>query len=118
LEAVADLQLARFKSDPRNQGRLMTRGLWRYSRHPNYFGDAVQWWGLWCIAAAVGGWWTAIGPALMTFLLLQVSGVAMLERKMRRTRPEYEKYVRTTSAFVPMRPRRAEVAPRAVVAGQ
>jgi len=104
-ESVGDFQLTRFKSDPRNQGRLMNRGLWHYTRHPNYFGDAVQWWGLWLFAAATGAWWTAIGPALMTFLLLRVSGVAMLEKRLKRTRPEYDEYCRRTSAFVPMRPR-------------
>lgn len=104
-ETVADFQLARFKDNPRNDGTLMERGLWRYSRHPNYFGDAVQWWGLFLIAAATGAWWTAIGPALMTFLLLRVSGVTMLEKGMRRRHDDYEAYCRRTSAFVPMPPR-------------
>jgi len=85
----------------------MERGLWRYTRHPNYFGDALLWWGLWLIAGATGAWWTAIGPALMTFLLLRVSGVAMLEQKLRKTCTDYEAYVRRTSAFVPLPPRRA-----------
>lgn len=106
-ESVGDWQLASFKADPNNQGRLMDRGLWRYTRHPNYFGDAVQWWGLWLFAAATGAWWTAVGPAVMTFLLVRVSGVAMLERRLRRSRPEYEDYCRRTSAFVPMPPRQA-----------
>ena len=106
-ETVGDWQLARFKADPRSRGKLMDRGLWRYTRHPNYFGDAVQWWGLWLFAAATGAWWTAIGPAVMTFLLVRVSGVAMLERRLRRSRPEYEDYCRRTSAFVPLPPRRA-----------
>jgi len=104
-ESIGDWQLASFKADPRNQGQLMDRGLWRYTRHPNYFGDAVQWWGLWLFAAATGAWWTAIGPAVMTFLLVRVSGVAMLERRLRRSRPEYEDYCRRTSAFLPMPPR-------------
>ena len=105
-EAVGDWQLARFKADPRHRGELMDRGLWRYTRHPNYFGDAVQWWGLWLFAAATGAWWTAVGPALMTFLLVRVSGVALLEKRLQKTRPEYEAYCRRTSAFVPMRPRK------------
>jgi steroid 5-alpha reductase family enzyme len=106
-EAVGDWQLAAFKADPRNRGALMDRGLWRYTRHPNYFGDAVQWWGLWLLAAATGAWWTAIGPAVMTILLVRVSGVAMLERRLRKSKPEYEDYCRRTSAFLPMRPHRA-----------
>ena len=105
-EAVGDWQLARFTADPRHRGKLMDRGLWRYTRHPNYFGDAVQWWGLWLFAAATGAWWTAVGPALMTFLLVRVSGVALLEKRLQKTRPEYEAYCRRTSAFVPMRPRK------------
>jgi steroid 5-alpha reductase family enzyme len=105
IESVADVQLASFRGNPRNQGRVMKTGLWRYSRHPNYFGDALLWWGLWLIALSVGGWWTAIGPAVMTLLLLRVSGVAMLERKLRRSRPGYDDYVQSTSAFVPMPPR-------------
>ena len=85
----------------------MDRGLWRYTRHPNYFGDAVVWWGLWLFAAATGAWWTAIGPALMTFLLMRVSGVALLERRLLKTKPQYEEYARRTSAFLPMPPRQA-----------
>jgi steroid 5-alpha reductase family enzyme len=105
-ETVADWQLARFKDDPRNRGRLLDRGLWQYTRHPNYFGDALQWWGLWLFAAATGAWWTAVGPALMTFLLLRVSGVSLLEKRLRSSKPEYEEYCRRTSAFFPMRPSR------------
>jgi steroid 5-alpha reductase family enzyme len=103
-ETVADWQLARFKTDPRNKGRLLDRGLWRYTRHPNYFGDAVQWWGLWMFAAATGAWWTAIGPAVMTFLLVRVSGVKLLEQRLVRSKPDYEEYCRRTSAFIPMKP--------------
>lgn len=105
-EAGGDLQLARFKGDPANAGVVMDRGFWRYTRHPNYFGDATQWWGFWLIAADAGGWWTAIGPAVMTFMLLRVSGVALLERRMARTRPQYADYVAKTNAFLPGRSRR------------
>jgi steroid 5-alpha reductase family enzyme len=106
-EAVGDWQLARFKADPANAGRVMERGLWRYTRHPNYFGDACVWWGLWLVAAATpSGWLTVLSPALMTFLLLRVSGVALLERGLARRRPEYADYVRRTSAFLPLPPRR------------
>lgn len=103
-EAVADWQLRRFKADPQARGRVMDRGLWRYSRHPNYFGEAVVWWGLWIVALATpGGWMTAISPALMTYLLLRVSGVTLLEQSLS-SRPGYADYVRRTSAFVPKRP--------------
>jgi steroid 5-alpha reductase family enzyme len=105
IETIADYQLAGFKADQRNEGLLMDRGLWRYSRHPNYFGDCVVWWGFFLFAAATGAWWTAVGPALMTFLLVRVSGVAMLERGMRRRHDDYEDYCRRTSAFVPLPPR-------------
>lgn len=106
-EAVGDWQLARFKADPRHAGQLMDRGLWRYTRHPNYFGDAVQWWGIWLIAAATGAWWTAIGPALMTVMLLRVSGVTLLEKRLKKSRPAYEEYCRRTSPFFPLPPRQA-----------
>lgn len=105
-EAVGDWQLAAFKADPANAGRVMDRGLWRYTRHPNYFGDACVWWGLWLVATAGGAGWTIVSPALMTILLLKVSGVAMLERTIGRRRPEYADYVARTSAFVPWFPRR------------
>jgi len=105
-ESIGDLQLARFKSDPANRGKVMDRGLWRYTRHPNYFGDAVLWWGLFLIAFSTpGSWWTVIGPLTMTGLLMRVSGVPLLERRLAKTRPEYADYVRRTSAFVPWWPR-------------
>lgn len=104
-EAVGDWQLAQFKKDPANRGKLMTSGLWRYTRHPNYFGDAAQWWGFWLIAAAAGAWWTVFSPILMTWLLVRVSGVAMLERSMQ-TRPGYAEYARKTSAFFPWPPQK------------
>jgi len=106
LEAVADAQLARFRRDPSNRGRALDTGLWRYSRHPNYFGEAVLQWGLWLTALdAPGGAATAVGPALMTWLLLKVSGVVMLERRLTATRPGYADYARRTSAFVPWWPK-------------
>lgn len=105
-EAVGDMQLRQFKSDPANKGKLMDRGLWRLTRHPNYFGDALLWWGFYLIACAVGAWWTVLSPALMTVLLLKVSGVAMLERSLTKTKPEYEAYVRRTNAFLPWFPKR------------
>lgn len=104
-EAVADAQLRRFRAGPRPHGRVLDSGLWRYSRHPNYFGDAVFWWGIWLLAASVGGAWTVFAPLLMTGLLLRVSGVPLLEARLRETRPGYADYVRRTSAFVPWFPR-------------
>jgi len=106
-EAVGDLQLARFRADPANRGRVMDRGLWRYTRHPNYFGDCLAWWGIWAVAASTPlGPWTIVSPLAMTFLLLRVSGVPMLERGLAKTRPGYREYVARTSAFVPWLPKR------------
>ncbi len=103
-ESLGDWQLVRFKANPANQGKVMDRGLWGHTRHPNYFGDALVWWGLFLIALATPrGAWTIVGPVVMTFFLMRVSGVALLERKLVKTRPEYADYVRRTSAFVPWR---------------
>lgn len=103
-EATADAQLMRFKADPANNGKLLTQGLWKYTRHPNYFGEALVWWGFYIIALAAGRWWTIFSPMLMTFLLLRVSGVAMLERTMK-NKPGFEEYKKTTSAFFPRLPK-------------
>ena len=86
----------------------MDQGLWRYTRHPNYFGDFCVWWGLWLVALVAGGtWWTLIGPAVMSTLLIRVSGKALLERDMAKRRPEYVEYVKRTSGFIPLAPRRS-----------
>jgi steroid 5-alpha reductase family enzyme len=106
-EAVGDEQLRRFKADPANRGRVLDSGLWAYTRHPNYFGDALVWWGIFAVAAGVpGGWWTVFSPLMMTFFLLKVSGVAMLERDIADRRPAYREYVERTSAFLPRPPKR------------
>lgn len=105
VEAVADAQLARFRSDPAHAGRVMDQGLWRYSRHPNYFGECCLWWGLWLVAAAAGAWWTVASPLLMTVMLLKVSGVTLLEKDLQERRPAYRDYIRRTNAFVPGSPR-------------
>jgi len=106
-EAVGDWQLARFRNDAGNAGRVMDRGLWRYTRHPNYFGDALVWWGFFCLALATpGSWWTLPSPLLMTLLLMRVSGVTLLEQKLRETRPGYRRYAEETNAFFPWLPRR------------
>jgi steroid 5-alpha reductase family enzyme len=104
-EAIGDAQLARFLADASSTGRVMQVGLWRYTRHPNYFGDALVWWGLGLVGAAAGAAWPLVGPALMTFLLVRVSGVSLLEKDIAGRRPEYAAYVRRTSAFVPWPPR-------------
>jgi steroid 5-alpha reductase family enzyme len=106
-ESVGDAQLARFKADPDNEGQVMDRGLWRYTRHPNYFGDACVWWGIALVAAetplgAIG----LVGAAVMNVLLVRVSGVPILERSMTKRRPGYADYVRRTSSFIPRPPRR------------
>lgn len=101
-EAVGDWQLARFKADPANEGEVLDSGLWRYTRHPNYFGDAVVWWGLGLFALATpGGWWVLYSPVLMTLLLMKVSGVPLLEDRLEEKRPGYREYVERTNAFFP-----------------
>ena len=104
-EAVGDWQLKRFKSDPANKGRVLDRGVWRYTRHPNYFGDSAQWWAYYLIAASAGGWWTIFSPILMTTLLLRVSGVSLLEKTLD-SRPGYKEYSERTSEFIPWFPRK------------
>jgi steroid 5-alpha reductase family enzyme len=106
-EAVGDFQLAQFKSDPELKGQVMNRGLWRYTRHPNYFGEATLWWGYSLIAAATPwGWASLYSPALMTFLLVRVSGAALLESGLKKRRAGYDEYIRQTNGFVPWFPRR------------
>lgn len=104
-EAVADAQLARFKADPANRGLVMDRGLWRYTRHPNYFGEFCLWWGLGLVALPAGAWWALVSPLLMSVLLLRVSGVTLLESDLRERRPAYQDYIRRTNAFFPWSPR-------------
>jgi steroid 5-alpha reductase family enzyme len=104
-EAVGDWQLARFIANPANKGKLMTSGVWKYTRHPNYFGDATQWWGFYLIALASGGWWTIFSPVIMNLLLVRVSGVALLEKTMI-AKPGYEEYMKRTNAFVPWFPKK------------
>jgi steroid 5-alpha reductase family enzyme len=100
-ESIGDYQLAQFKKNPAHRGKLITTGLWRYTRHPNYFGEAVLWWGIFMIACAVSGWITVVGPLLITYLLRYVSGVPMLERKYA-NHPDFEEYKRKTSVFFPL----------------
>ncbi|MEI7653604.1 MAG: DUF1295 domain-containing protein [bacterium] len=104
-ESVGDAQLAAHIKDPANKGKLLTTGLWRYTRHPNYFGEVTQWWGIGIIALAItGGWITLIGPLFITYLICFVSGVPMLEKKYA-GRPDWEEYKKKTSVLLPLPPR-------------
>jgi len=104
-ESIGDMQLSRFRKDPENAGKVLDTGLWRYTRHPNYFGNFTLWWGFYLLALSAGAWWTVVSPLLMTFLLLKVSGVAMLEKDIGERRPRYQQYIRRTNAFFPGLPR-------------
>jgi len=101
-ETIADWQLLKFKKDPANKGKVFDKGLWALSRHPNYFGEAVLWWGLGLLALSVGAWWALISPLFMNFLLVRVSGVKMLDELLVKTNPEYASYINQTSAFLPL----------------
>jgi steroid 5-alpha reductase family enzyme len=105
-ESVGDWQLARFRAEPGNSGRVMDRGLWRYTRHPNYFGDFCIWWGLYLICGAGGAWWTVLSPIFMSILLLAVSGVSLLESTIGERRPDYVAYKARTNSFFPGPPRK------------
>ena len=100
-EAGGDWQLARFKRNPANADAVMNQGFWRHTRHPNYFGEFCVWWGFWLMAVSAGGWWSLPGPVLLTFLLLRVSGVSLLEKDIGNRRPQYADYVLKTNAFFP-----------------
>lgn len=104
-ETIGDRQLARFQRKPLNRGKVLDTGLWRYTRHPNYFGDFCVWWGLYAIGVAGGAAWTVASPLVMSYLLLRVSGVTLLERSIGERRPEYAAYQRRTNAFFPGPPR-------------
>ncbi len=103
-EAVGDGQLARFKGNAENRGRVMNTGLWHYTRHPNYFGEFCVWWGFFLIALSAGGWWAIVSPLLMSMLLLKVSGVTLLEKDITERRPQYRDYIARTNAFFPGKP--------------
>ena len=107
-ETIGDAQLDAFRKNPANKGRVLDTGLWRYTRHPNYFGDALTWWGLWLIAADIGPWValaSVIGPLFLTFTLTKWSGKALLEKGLHKTRPDYAAYVARTSGFIPWPPK-------------
>ena len=100
-ESISDYQLARFKTNSSNHGKVLDHGLWKYSRHPNYFGECLIWWGFYLIALSVGAWWSIISPIIMTWLLLKFSGVVMLEKTITERRPQYKEYILRTNAFIP-----------------
>lgn len=104
-ESVGDWQLARFRANPHNAGKVLDSGLWRYTRHPNYFGDFLVWWGLYLVAVSQSSvWWTIVGPIVMSVFLIRVSGVTLLEKSLRESRPGYSDYVARTNAFFPWMP--------------
>lgn len=105
-EAGGDFQLYRFKSKPQNNGKVLQSGFWKYTRHPNYFGDSAVWWGYGLFAIAAGSYITPLGSVLMTLLIIKVSGVAMLEKSLKDKKPAYREYVRKTSAFFPWFPKK------------
>lgn len=105
-EAGGDYQLSRFKSHPENKGKVLASGFWRYTRHPNYFGDAAVWWAYALFSFAAGSYWQVIGSVIMTLLIIKVSGVALLEKTLKGSKPEYKDYVRRTSAFLPWFPKK------------
>jgi steroid 5-alpha reductase family enzyme len=108
-EAVSDRQLARFKANPANKGRVMDRGLWAFSRHPNYFGESLIWWGVYLIASATpNGAWTLISPVLITSVLLKMTGIPLMEKSIVHSRPGYKAYIARTSAFFPWFPKKKQ----------
>jgi len=104
-EAGGDIQLARFKSNPQNKGKVLNTGFWKYTRHPNYFGDSAVWWSYALFSIAAGSYWLSLGSVLMTLLIIKVSGVALLEKSLTSTKPQYSEYIRKTNAFIPWFPK-------------
>ncbi len=105
-ETVGDWQLARFKADPNQKGKVMNTGLWAYTRHPNYFGESLIWWGIFLITLSTSAWWTVVSPIVITTVLLKMTGVSLMEKAIVQTRPGYREYIQTTNAFVPWFPKK------------
>jgi steroid 5-alpha reductase family enzyme len=105
-ETGGDLQLAIFKSNPANRGKVLDTGFWRYTRHPNYFGDSSVWWGYGLVCLAAGSWLPVLGSFLMTILIIRVSGVMLLEKSLKEQKPQYKRYIEKTSAFIPWFPKK------------
>lgn len=105
-EAGGDYQLARFKQDPKNKGKILNTGFWKYTRHPNYFGDSAVWWAFGLLSIAAGSYWQAIGSIIMTLLIIKISGVALLEKSLNNNKPQYQEYIQKTSSFFPWFPKK------------
>ncbi len=105
-ETGGDFQLSRFKRDPNNKGQVLHRGFWKYTRHPNYFGDSVVWWAYALFSIAAGSYWQIIGSVVMTLLIIKVSGVALLEKTLNKSKPQYQEYIEKTSSFLPWFPKK------------
>lgn len=105
-EAGGDLQLARFKGNPANKGKILNSGFWKYTRHPNYFGDSAVWWSFAIFSVAAGSYWHIVGSIIMTLLIIKVSGVAMLEKTLKNSKPQYQDYIKKTNAFFPWFPKK------------
>ena len=105
-ESVGDFQLSNFKKDSKNKGKILHTGLWKYTRHPNYFGDSAVWWAYGIFSIAAGSYWHAIGAVIMTLLILKISGVSLLEKTLKETKPQYKEYIQKTSSFIPWFPKK------------
>ncbi len=105
-EAGGDFQLSQFKKNPLNKGKVLNTGLWKYTRHPNYFGDSAVWWSFAFFSIAAGSYWTIIGSVIMTLMIIKVSGIALLEKSLKSEKPEYQEYIRKTSSFIPWFPKK------------
>ena len=106
-ETGGDYQLSKFKKNKNNKGKVLSTGFWKYTRHPNYFGDSAVWWGYGLLSLSVGGYWYIIGSIIMTLLIIKVSGVALLEKSLKTQKPEYKEYIKNTSAFFPWFPKKS-----------
>jgi steroid 5-alpha reductase family enzyme len=105
-EAGGDFQLARFKSNSKNKGKVLNIGFWKYTRHPNYFGDAAVWWAYAIFSIAAGSYWQIIGSVIMTLLIIKISGVSLLEKTLKDTKPQYKDYIQKTNSFFPWLPKK------------
>jgi steroid 5-alpha reductase family enzyme len=105
-ETGGDIQLAKFKSNNANKGKVLNTGFWKYTRHPNYFGDSAVWWSFGLLSIAAGNYWTFVGSVVMTLLIIKVSGVALLEKTLKTDKPQYEEYITKTNAFFPWFPKK------------
>ncbi len=105
-EAGGDFQLARFKGDEKNKGKVLNTGFWKYTRHPNYFGDSAVWWAYAIFSIAAGSYWQIIGAIIMTLLIIKVSGVSLLEKTLKETKPQYRDYIQKTNSFLPWFPKK------------